>query len=544
MDDQEALLKEIKDLRARLVEAEETLEAIRTGGVDALVVNEGDEELIYMLQGAEHPYRVMVETINEGAATLSEEGVVIYANTCLADMCDTPLENVLGSPLYDFVLERDRPAFEAILEQGLREKCKTEVTFQARDGWQIPVQLSLSPLQTSDLAGVCVIATDLSQQKRNEEILAAERMANSIIQQAGEAIIVCDADGKIIRANQVAHGLAGQNPLFKPFSAVFPLRFDVPSEADNTSLLHAVMCGDILRSLEARLEINSNNPAHEHPFSLLVSATPLIAEEDEILGCVISMADMTKQKKTEQALRESKAALQQTNIELEDRVRERTQEITELQRRLIDSIEDERQRVSKELHDGPMQEVYGLIYSVSALTSSRSEADLESSRKHIQGKLQEINTWLRDIVQDLRPTSLIYLGLEKGIREHANQFTQEHPELQLNLELQPDGQSMPENVRLALFRIYRGALTNVIRHAHAQHVDVRLKHDSGQVILEVQDDGRGFIVPKSWISFIRQGHLGLAGAAERAEAFGGKLEVKSRPDAGTLLKVITPLNPE
>jgi signal transduction histidine kinase len=101
-----------------------------------------------------------------------------------------------------------------------------------------------------------------------------------------------------------------------------------------------------------------------------------------------------------------------------------------------------------------------------------------------------------------------------------------------------DGTLLSEHVRLSLFRIYQTALTNVIRHAQAKNISVDFSFDEDYVVLEIQDDGKGFAVPKRLRTLARQGHFGLAGAVERAEAIGGKLEVESEPGKGTRLRVI------
>jgi signal transduction histidine kinase len=130
--------------------------------------------------------------------------------------------------------------------------------------------------------------------------------------------------------------------------------------------------------------------------------------------------------------------------------------------------------------------------------------------------------------------------LEKAIRSHCEQLKITHLELQFDLHLEPDRQSIPERMRLALFRVYQVALTNVVRHAQASRVVIRLMLDTETVILEIEDDGCGFEVPERWIELARQGHLGLVGATERAEAVGGKMEVKSKPGKGTLIRVVVP----
>jgi PAS domain-containing protein len=87
---------EIDRLRVRLREAEETLDAIRYGHIDALVVSKGDEEKIFTLQGAEHTYRMMVEAMNEGVITLAADGTILYCNRCFVDMLKMPLDKVIG----------------------------------------------------------------------------------------------------------------------------------------------------------------------------------------------------------------------------------------------------------------------------------------------------------------------------------------------------------------------------------------------------------------------------------------------------------------
>jgi signal transduction histidine kinase len=131
--------------------------------------------------------------------------------------------------------------------------------------------------------------------------------------------------------------------------------------------------------------------------------------------------------------------------------------------------------------------------------------------------------------------------LEKAIRSHIEHFRAVHPALQIKLDLMPDRQTLPEQMRLALFRIYQEMLNNVIRHAQAQQVVIRFTLDAEEVILEAQDDGRGFEVPQRWIKFARGGHLGLVNMSERAEAIGGQLKIISAPGRGTTIRVVIPL---
>ncbi|RPI78271.1 MAG: ATPase, partial [Chloroflexi bacterium] len=99
----------------------------------------------------------------------------------------------------------------------------------------------------------------------------------------------------------------------------------------------------------------------------------------------------------------------------------------------------------------------------------------------------------------------------------------------------------PEHMRLALYRIYQHAVSNVIRHAAARNLHITFDFDSTQVMLEIRDDGCGFSLPSRWIDLAREGHLGLIGTAERAEAIGGQLNITSAPGKGTTILVTVPL---
>ena len=213
-------------------------------------------------------------------------------------------------------------------------------------------------------------------------------------------------------------------------------------------------------------------------------------------------------------------------------------ELAEVQRRLIDSTESERLQLAQELHDGPMQELYGLTYHLETLRNGGDDQERSQTISALQARLQGVIHTLRATAGELRPPTLAPLGLEKAIRSHADHFQQTEPDLVIRLNLAPDGQALSERVRLALFRIYQMALTNVIRHAEATEVDIRLSLNPETVTLEIQDDGRGFQLPERWVELARQGHLGLVGALERAEAVGGKLYIETAPGRGTLVRVI------
>jgi PAS domain S-box-containing protein len=162
-------LAEIDNLRTRLEEAEEALRAIRNGEVDALVIPGDQGEEIFELKGAEHLYRVFVDTMNEGAATLTRDGTVLYCNDRLARMLKTSPDRVVGSSIYGFLPPAEKSGFESAVRKSRVEDCIIELNLKGRDQAAVPVHLSLNAFPSQDVPAICMVAMDLTERKRAEE---------------------------------------------------------------------------------------------------------------------------------------------------------------------------------------------------------------------------------------------------------------------------------------------------------------------------------------------------------------------------------------
>jgi PAS domain S-box-containing protein len=173
--------EDVQELRRRLEEAEETLRAIRSGEVDALVVEGPEGERVYTLQGADHPYRALIEAMQQGAVSLSGEGMVLYCNRCFADMVKTPHEKVIGAAAATFLPPSQRSSFEAMLRQGRTGGSQGELQFQATGGTLLPVFLSLSPLPLGDTVALCMVVTDLTEQKKNQNLQEENRRKDEFL---------------------------------------------------------------------------------------------------------------------------------------------------------------------------------------------------------------------------------------------------------------------------------------------------------------------------------------------------------------------------
>ena len=304
---------ELERLRERLAEAEETLEAIRTGEVDALVVNGTDGEQIYTLRGADHPYRLLLQEMNEGAATLMADGMVLYCNKRFAAMLHAPLEKVIGYPLKDFAEPSSAPLLQALLRSGKHLRVKEEIAFATPQG-PTPVYCSIGPVSLDGIDCLSLVATDLTEQKRNEEIIASEKLAREILDRAADVIVVCNEHGEITHASRAAHELAGTTAvLHQRFDEVFSLTFrngepvicstglDATGER---SFVGSCLSGRIVQGVEVEFVRGDGRK-----FDLLMGAGPLRDTRDQSRGCVFTLTDITRLKVAEEELRESQAHL-------------------------------------------------------------------------------------------------------------------------------------------------------------------------------------------------------------------------------------------
>jgi PAS domain S-box-containing protein len=305
----EQLLLELDELTRRLQEAEDTLEAIRTGGIDALVVADGSGPAqLFTLEGADHVYRVFLESISQGALTLSEDGLILFANEAAGRLLSAKTELVVGAQLRSFVRVADRRRFEALLERGRAEPVNAEIRMSGRRGGR-PVYLSLHPLHDRHDHMVVAVVTDLSEQKRSEATLESERLARSIFQQAGEPIIVCDSDGMVLRASRSAVRLAGRPLLFQAFDDVLPLR-----TADGC---HDYSLGRTAGLKRVQGEEVRFDRGDGDSFRLILTANPLKTAEQGYIGQVVTLADVTRLKLAEEAREQLLRDVERANAELE-----------------------------------------------------------------------------------------------------------------------------------------------------------------------------------------------------------------------------------
>jgi PAS domain S-box-containing protein len=186
---QEPVNRELENarLRERLAEAEAVIQAIRHGEIDAVVVHSSEGAKVFTLEGSDHPYRLLVESMNEGAATLSEEGIILFSNPRLAALLGSSPAELAGTRLASWMAESERAHFERLLHDSRDRSVSSDLTLCAGDVDSLPVHISLSSLFVKGVRCCCAVLTDMSLAKHHAALAASAEYVRQVNDRLREA---------------------------------------------------------------------------------------------------------------------------------------------------------------------------------------------------------------------------------------------------------------------------------------------------------------------------------------------------------------------
>jgi len=322
-----------------------------------------------------------------------------------------------------------------------------------------------------------------------------------------EGILVAQRDGRIVMANEAVRSMHGY-----PEGSI---------EAASIRDLFVGGDDDLLRVILEQIELRGR--AH--------------------VECVGLRQDETRFEAVLQGVRTSHQGEPALLLSVKDLTARRlaAEDRTALSRKVLVAQEEERTRISRDLHDGLGQIIAALHFEVDwmrhRLAGSPDASDAAARL------IDKAGNELRRICQGLRPPLLDDLGLMPSVRELVNEFEAHWPlEIDLEIRLDEDLFPVPSDVALSVFRVLQETLTNVVRHADARNVNVTLVREYQWLVLSVYDSGRGFQISE----IAAAPGYGIEGMRERARLVNGTIEIRSVPDQGTrvVLRVPVPRLPE
>jgi signal transduction histidine kinase/DNA-binding response OmpR family regulator len=481
----------------------------------------------------------VLSSLNESVIVFNQKGLPIYANPAAVKILNlasyTFSQPGRSFSLYEPDGEENLPPESLPWNRALNGEKVTDEHYLLKTlaGQIYSVLVSASPIEMDrETMGAALVWRDLTEREQLMAQVADERSRLSkVIATAPIAFLVTDDKGVISFANPAAESLFDDQLLWKDLNIFDDVRFRLPNngslEITKFPLFLSLKKGETHISFELELARHDGTVMF-----LLMNSSPIINNRGQVSGAVAIFQDITQHKRNEEESRQKALRI-------------------EVQHHLIQYQEKERLTIARDLHDGPLQDLIGIQYQVSRVinqlrSKQRAEEDnllpelidsLDKIQLSLMGQIQEV----RSFSSALRPPTLTAFGLEKAIRAHAEKFIQKHPEIFIFLDLEPDGKRLGDKTRLAFYRIYQELLSNIVRHSRASEVMVSLKLNSDLASLKVSDNGCGFEIPEDWIEIVRDGHLGLVGIRERAEAIGGRVDMKSNPETGTIITITAPI---
>ena len=370
----------------------------------------------------------------------------------------------------------------------------------------------------------------------------------AIVDSSDDAIVSKNLGGIITSWNKGAERLFGysaEEAIGHHITLIIP-----PSHRDEEkSILERLRRGERINHFET-VRLRKDGTSVE--VSLTIS--PVKDGAGRIVGASKVARNITEQKRAERALRESEERLRALTDGLETQVRVRTQELEqrnaevvqqseqlrELSNRLVQTQDDERRRIARELHDSAGQLLTALGLNLSSVTElARQNLPLDKIIEDSHALIQQLSKEIRTMSYLLHPPLLDENGLSEAIRWYV-QGLMERSDLKIELVISENFGRLPGEMELSVFRIVQECLTNIHRHSDSKVATIRISRRAESVSLEIQDGGKGISAEKLAGIRAQRSGVGITGMRERVRHFGGALDIQS--DAtGTKILVELPV---
>lgn len=569
------LLNELKDLqlemeetRFRLEEATDTIEAIRTGEVDALIVNDGDGHQLYTLKSADQTYRIFIEQMTEGAVTLNETGHILYSNSQFAQLVNLPLEKVTGKSFYKFITEDCRDECGLLITKAWKGNTKGELSLLTNNSNKVPALLSLKTLDLDEGLSLSVIVTDLTEQKetqllleqKNAELEEAQKIAHhlnanlentvkertreleinihqktkieenlrgnqqrlqSILDTMAEGVGIVDTDGKLIYANPMAQTIFGtKEGEIGLFSADNPkwqnLHIDGSTLSDSD---HPMVVMLATQKAIYDQEISIQFPDKERVY-ISINAAPLIDSNGKLNGGVVTFTDVTARRKT----------MQQKDDFISIASHELKTPVTSLKASI---------QLLGRMKDNPSPLILAKLIEQSGRSLERLNNlinDLLNVNRITHGQLQ------------LRKKEFVIGDMINSSTHHLQTVGTHHIDLQgdLNLQVYADEQRVDQ--------VVVNFLNNAVKYApNSTEIAISAEKLADHIKISVKDNGPGILpekIPHLFDRYYRADHsgtqfsglgLGLYISAEIIKRHGGEIGVDSELGKGSTFWFTLPI---
>jgi len=499
------------------------------------------------LRVSEERFRSAMTNMAEGLVMLDAQGRITYMNPAAEALFGWSFTELLGQDIHEKT-HYQRPngspyaAIDCSLLRVLRGGApvrEQEDFFIRKDGTFLPVVFSASPVKTEGAAGGMVVCfrDDTKRRQAEEALRQSERIYRAIGESIDYGVWICDDQGRNVYASPSFLQLIG---LTQQECSEYGWAYAMDPEEANATKEAWQKCVREGNPWERETRVRA---AEGHWHHVLSRGVPIRDSQGKILYWAGINLDIQHRKEAERQL-------QQLVETLESRVSERTLELQnataklrELTGKLLQTQDEERRRIARELHDGVGQLVVAMSMNLANIVSEKEKLS-EQARQNLeqnQALIEQASREIRTMSHLLHPPLLDEVGLDSALRWYIDGFC-DRSKVSVEAKLASGfSEALPRDMALSIFRIVQESLTNIHRHSESPTALVQIDRSPREITLVVADEGKG--MPTQIQSKISSGELtgvGLRGMRERVRQFGGHLDVHSNGH-GTRLVAVLPL---
>ena len=463
-------------------------------------------------------YAAIVESSEDAIASGTLDGIIVSWNTGAQHLYGYTEAEAVGKPITMILPPELRDEEKKILEtvRAGGHISQFETVRVAKTGKRINVSLTISPIKDSSgrMVGVSGIARDITERKRAEEALAEmnrtlvaqaaslqarEELLRVFVKNVPAAVAMLDRDMRYLQVSDrwCSDNSVEASELLGRSRELFPKMPDRWKEVNRRAVQ-----GETLRADEDRWESEGSTRWARW------EVRPWRADDGTVGGILILTEDITRRKQMEEAL-------------------------SDMSRKLIESQEQERARIGRELHDDINQRLAMLSLELEQLQENPSE--VQSRVQELRNQTTELSNDVQAMSHDLHSSKLEYLGVVAGIKSWCKEFGERQ---RVEIDFSNDVHSaLPFEIGLSFFRVLQEALHNATKHSGVKRIEVQLREDSGEIHLIIRDSGKGFDVEAA----LQGKGLGLTSMRERVRLVNGTIFIESKPMGGTIIHVRVPL---
>jgi PAS domain S-box-containing protein len=473
-------------------------------------------------------YQSILESIEEGYFEMDLKGNFSFFNTSMCEILGYSHSEMMGMNNREYTTPKTArrmfQAFNRIFQTGVSEKIMG-YEFIRKDGTRRVIEMSAGLMRDRNgkAIGFRGVGRDVTQNIINQQALReSEERFRSIFTESPIGIRIFDEDGQLIEENKASQAIFRSTGVS---AAQLVQLIDEPYMTD--AALKKMLNFETFR-YEYTLDLAAIQP-RENPMgsknekiNLDILITPLYhVGPGTLWGYLVQIQDITHRKQAEH-------------------------HVHALTHQLLKTQEDERLRVARDLHDNLAQELSSLRIAFETLFDNQPQVahDIRQRVSELSGSLQKSIMGVRDMAYNLRPPGLDQLGLVRTVYQYCQNFTERN---RIRVDFRAaglDALKLNADTEINMYRMIQEALNNIIKHANARNVTVRMVASFPKIILRIQDDGDGFDLKARLKQAVNEKRMGLQGMEERVSLLGGRLKIRSQPSKGTSIFIEVPYEEE